>query len=64
MTYGIVLSGDVGLYHSGTLYVTMGRLDDGEKQLKHALKLNPHHHGAMNNLRVVEHHRKTQRKQR
>ena len=47
----------------GTLYVQMGRLEDGEKHLKDALKLNPHHHGAMNNLRVVEHQRKTQKKQ-
>ena len=49
---------------TGTLYVQMGRLDKGEKNLLHALKLNPHHHGAMNNLRVVEHQRKTQNKQR
>ena len=49
---------------TGTLYVQMGRLDEGEKNLLHALKLNPHHHGAMNNLRVVEHQRKTQNKQR
>ena len=50
-------------FRLGTLYVQMGRLEDGEKHLKDALKLNPHHHGAMNNLRVVEHQRKTQKKQ-
>ena len=51
-------------FFTGTLYVQMGRLDEGEKNLLHALKLNPHHHGAMNNLRVVEHQRKTKNKQR
>ena len=47
----------------GTLYVQMGRLDDGERYLNHALKLNPNHRGAMNNLRVVEHQRKKHQKQ-
>ena len=49
-------------FHAGTLYVQMGRLDDGERNLLHALKLNPSHHGAKNNLRVVEHQRKGQNK--
>ena len=49
---------------AGTLYVQTGRLDDAESYLKHALKLNPSHHGAMNNLRVVEYQRKSQKKPR
>ena len=48
--------------HVGTLYVQMGRLGDAESYLRHALKLNPNHHGAVNNLRVVEHQRKSQEK--
>ena len=48
----------------GTLYVQMGKLDDGERYLRHALKLNPHHHGAMNNLRVVEHQKQSQKRPR
>ena len=37
--------------------VQMGRLDEAESHLKHALRLNPGHHGAANNLKVVHHHR-------
>lgn len=35
----------------------MGRLDEAEEQLQHALKLNPSHSGAANNLKVVKHHK-------
>ncbi len=45
---------------AGTLYVQMGRWDDGEKELRRALELNPHHHGAMNNLKVAQHYKMKQ----
>ena len=32
----------------------MGKLEESEKYLKQALRLNPQHHGALNNLKVVE----------
>jgi len=32
----------------------MGRIEESEKYLKQALHLNPQHHGALNNLKVVE----------
>lgn len=46
--------------NAGTLYVQMGHWDDGERELKRALKLNPNHHGAMNNLKVAQHYKAKQ----
>lgn len=41
----------------GTLLYQMGRVQEGEKYLLQALKLNPNHHGALNNLKVIEYYR-------
>ncbi len=46
--------------HAGTLYVQMGRWEEGEKELRRALDLNPHHHGANNNLKVAQHYKMKQ----
>ena len=46
----------------GTLLYKMGRIKEAEENLKHALKLNPRHHGALNNLKVIEFY-KNQKKQ-
>lgn len=35
----------------------MGEVDEGEKYLRYALKLNPNHHGALNNLKVIQYYR-------
>ena len=35
----------------------MGRTQEAEEHLKYALKLNPSHHGALNNLKVIEYYR-------
>lgn len=32
----------------------MDRVEEAEQYLKYALKLNPNHHGAKNNLYVIE----------
>ena len=42
---------------TGTLYIQMGLWDDGEKQLRRALELNPDHYGAINNLKVAQHYK-------
>ena len=47
-----------GLTHTGTLFVQMMELDKGEKYLRKALELHPHHPGALNNLKVIDHYRK------
>lgn len=41
----------------GTLLYQMGEVDEGEKYLRYALKLNPNHHGALNNLKVIQYYR-------
>lgn len=41
----------------GTLYIQMGKYEEAEVNLKHALQLNPEHYGAINNLKVLEYHR-------
>ena len=46
----------------GTLLYKMGRIKEAEENLKYALKLNPRHHGALNNLKVIEFY-KNQKKQ-
>ena len=49
--------------YTGTLLYQMGKLEESEKYLKQALQLNPQHHGALNNLKVVEFQkRKAQRR--
>jgi len=49
----------------GTLLYQMGKVEEAEKYLRHALQLNPHHSGAVNNLKVVEYHkRKTKKRKR
>jgi len=42
----------------------MGRVEEAESSLKHALKLHPNHHGAANNLKVVQHHKLKAQQQR
>ena len=42
------------LHFTGTLLYQMGQVEEGERYLKYALKLNPNHHGALNNLKVTE----------
>ena len=44
---------------TGTLFVQMGELEKGERYLKKALELHPGHSGAHNNLKVIEHYRRT-----
>ena len=49
------------LVHLGTLLFQMGRVEEAERFLRHALTLQPSHYGAANNLKVVQHHKlKTQ----
>lgn len=45
-------------FFAGTMLFQVGRIDEAESKLKHALILNPNHHGAANNLKVVYHHKK------
>ena len=47
----------------GTLFIQMGDLSKGEQYLKKALKLNPGHSGAANNLKVIEHYKKQRQQQ-
>ena len=42
---------------TGTLYIQMEQYPEAERNLKHALELNPGHHGATNNLKVLEYQR-------
>jgi Flp pilus assembly protein TadD len=35
----------------------MGKIDEAENHLKYALRLNPNHHGALNNLKVINYYR-------
>lgn len=35
----------------------MGKEHEAETNLRHALKLNPSHHGALNNLNVIQYYR-------
>ena len=35
----------------------MKKEDEAEKNLRHALKLNPKHNGALNNLKVIQFYR-------
>ena len=42
----------------------MGLWDDGEKQLKRALELNPDHYGAINNLKVAQHYKQKEKRER
>ena len=41
----------------GTLLYQMGRTEEAVEELNHALLLNPNHHGARNNLHVIEYYR-------
>jgi len=42
----------------------MGKVEESEKYLRHALQLNPHHSGAVNNLKVVEYHKRKAKRRR
>ena len=53
------MSEAVILSATGTLFVQMGELEKGERYLKKALELHPGHSGAHNNLKVIEHYRRT-----
>ena len=49
--------------HHRYVAVSDGKLEESEKYLKQSLQLNPQHHGALNNLKVIEFQkRKAQRR--
>jgi len=52
------------MYAVGTLLYQMGKVKEAEKYLRHALQLNPHHSGAVNNLKVVEYHKRKAKKRK
>ena len=53
---------DLVFFFLGTLLYKMGKEKEAVENLKHALRLNPAHSGALNNLKVIQYYRDKDKK--